>query len=585
MEFLFRLKRFIGSGAKPKTIYIKIVYSYILPVIFKLRLKSFFGNYSRINVPKLNIDLNFYANLVLRNKIMIWGQEIDLTDNINWNKDYFSGYVWPHKYYKNIIKVPYNGADVKFPWELSRFHQSIWLANAYNNTKDCKYANKFIYLVNDWGAKNDYLKTVNWTCTMDISIRISNLIFAFFIFKQAGYNFEKDFESLFVDLCYKHGLYIRYNLEYSIVRGNHYTSDLVGLFLIGLLLRNKKWGKNWMYFSIIELEKEIKIQILNSGANFELSVPYHRLTTELFLYTYIFASLNNIRFSNNYLKLLKKQLDFTVNYTKPNNFSPLIGDNDSGHLFYFPCFDNRDHNFLVSLSKQYLNYTPKQNIEFTHYKDAGFLIYRTKKMFLFFKNSFLGLSGLGGHNHNDNLSFELNYNHRDIFVDPGTYVYTSNPEQRNNYRSIKNHNTIDIGIEPNNLNVNIFHLKSASNPTHINYSEKKKTIYSSIIYDCGVKHSRKIQFNNKFINILDSLSSKHKQIIKGYFNLVISPEMELEKDTSLKINEVNIRKGVIYYNCNLENCDVSLDYYSMTKTKKISIPFQNLHNFKIILGD
>jgi len=197
----------------------------------------------------------------------------------------------------------------------------------------------------------------------------------------------------------------------------------------------------------------------------------------------------------------------------------------------------------------------------------------------------LGLSGLGGHNHNDNLSFELNYNHRDIFVDPGTYVYTSNPEQRNNYRSIKNHNTIDIGIEPNNLNVNIFHLKSASNPTHINYSEKKKTIYSSIIYDCGVKHSRKIQFNNKFINILDSLSSKHKQIIKGYFNLVISPEMELEKDTSLKINEVNIRKGVIYYNCNLENCDVSLDYYSMTKTKKISIPFQNLHNFKIILGD
>jgi len=47
---------------------------------------------------------------------------------------------------------------------------------------------------------------------------------------------------------------------------------------------------------------------------------------------------------------------------------------------------------------------------------------------------------MGGHGHNDKLSFELNLSGIDIYIDSGTYLYTSLPELRNEFRSVKAHN-------------------------------------------------------------------------------------------------------------------------------------------------
>jgi hypothetical protein len=56
----------------------------------------------------------------------------------------------------------------------------------------------------------------------------------------------------------------------------------------------------------------------------------------------------------------------------------------------------------------------------------------------------VGQNGNGGHSHNDMLSFEL-WRDGPVVVDPGTYVYTSNPAARNVFRSTASHNTVSVG--------------------------------------------------------------------------------------------------------------------------------------------
>jgi hypothetical protein len=46
---------------------------------------------------------------------------------------------------------------------------------------------------------------------------------------------------------------------------------------------------------------------------------------------------------------------------------------------------------------------------------------------------------VGGHAHNDKLSFELCVDGEDIIVDPGSYIYALNPEMRNHFRCAASH--------------------------------------------------------------------------------------------------------------------------------------------------
>ena len=70
-----------------------------------------------------------------------------------------------------------------------------------------------------------------------------------------------------------------------------------------------------------------------------------------------------------------------------------------------------------------------------------------------------GQNGNGGHCHNDKLSFELTINNIPIIIDPGTFVYTPFPKNRNQYRSTSYHNTVCIKkSEQNRFNNNLFSL-------------------------------------------------------------------------------------------------------------------------------
>lgn len=62
----------------------------------------------------------------------------------------------------------------------------------------------------------------------------------------------------------------------------------------------------------------------------------------------------------------------------------------------------------------------------------------------------VGQCGIGGHAHNDALSFELSVVGQPLVIDPGTYLYTPLPAERNRFRSGAAHSTLLVaGAESN----------------------------------------------------------------------------------------------------------------------------------------
>jgi hypothetical protein len=94
------------------------------------------------------------------------------------------------------------------------------------------------------------------------------------------------------------------------------------------------------------------------------------------------------------------------------------------------------------------------------YPDFGLFIWRNERIYLAVRCGPIGQEGNGGHAHNDQLAIELQVDGEDWLVDPGTYLYTANPERRNAYRSVSAHFApqLTVNAEPGRLDIGLFQL-------------------------------------------------------------------------------------------------------------------------------
>ena len=67
------------------------------------------------------------------------------------------------------------------------------------------------------------------------------------------------------------------------VTSNHFLSNVVGLYYLGVVFRRPAGRRALARQCRDWLEQEIDVQVLPDGADYESSVPYHRLVAELFL--------------------------------------------------------------------------------------------------------------------------------------------------------------------------------------------------------------------------------------------------------------------------------------------------------------
>ncbi len=323
------------------------------------------------------------ADLVHENKYRTLGSELySYGDRIDWHLDFKSGRRWPLAFYQSIDvmnkgegrkekgeRAPEMGSgkqaeidrnieretlntqhsDVKVPWEVSRFHQAIWLGKAYWISHSEAHTDKYVSLVKDWIENNPVGYGVNWVTPMEAAIRAMNMIVGFLYFLGSA-RISDDFVMQFLCSMYEHGVYIRHNLERSLRNGNHYISDLVGLVYIGFLFYDTKAGKRCVNFAYRELEKEITNQVYEDGTDYEKSISYQRLVLELFTSAYVLLKLNNFNVSGDFHDRLEKMVTFLASATMHDGRTPNIGDADDGRVFRMKSeIGFNDHRDIISL--------------------------------------------------------------------------------------------------------------------------------------------------------------------------------------------------------------------------------------------
>ncbi len=294
---------------------------------------------------------------------------------IDWHLDLRSGYRWPAGMPSAAIRygnLP--GVDVKLPWELARMQHAPRLALAAAARRQAgedaaaeRLRLEFQDQVLDFISANPPRFGVNWVCTMDVGIRIANLLLAHDVFIAAGMDFSQDFATEFKRSVLAHGRHIVTHLEwFAHLRSNHYLANLAGLMFVAAYLPPSGETDAWLMLAANELGKEMFAQFQADGSNFEASTSYHRLSAELVLFPFVLARRVATRLQNldpallqagldtsgpgvlpaqrcvaashalqseAALRQLVKMADFSRAITRPDGEVVQVGDNDSGRFF------------------------------------------------------------------------------------------------------------------------------------------------------------------------------------------------------------------------------------------------------------
>lgn len=459
---------------------------------------------------------------------------------IDWHIDFKSGYRWREDLWSQDIRYGDRyGADVKVPWELARMQHLVSFAWGYALEQNEIYLVEFQNQVLDFIAANPPRYGVNWVCTMDVGIRVANWLMAYDLFHAYGASLDEEFKSIFIRSIYEHGKHIFSHLEWDpYLRSNHYLANLAGLLFVAAYLPKDQEVLSWLQFAVGELQKEMMLQFQPDGSNFEASTSYHRLSAEMVLYAIAAAQELGIEFPQKYLDRMRKMADFIRDITKPDGTIVQFGDNDSGRFIkLFPDQEELDHRYLMHAIREVNGLTSaiRAQLERDHpaplslcsFPDFGLYIQRKDPWFLAIRCGPIGQRGNGGHAHNDQLSFELSVYGIPVIVDPGTYVYTPFPEERNRFRSTAMHNTLAIPAKEQNRDEGLFRMTDRAKGELIHFTDG---LFIGEHRGFGPIHRRTLKILGSSLEGVDEYEGEMKAI---YFHL--APNWEIQKQSNSEI--------------------------------------------------
>jgi Heparinase II/III-like protein len=237
-------------------------------------------------------------------------------------------------------------------------------------------------------------------------------------------------------------------------------------------------------------------------------VPYHRLVAELFLGALRLGDSMASPLSAHYRTRVHDMVSYLAAVTRPDGLMPQIGDADDGRLHVLGGYGGRtpqDPRHLFGPAGVMFDEPSWRALAGSDgawesewwglewpvaaaapvvaasklFPDAGVAVMRAGiGHYLVVTNGIVGTKGFGNHKHNDQLSFEYHHNGVPLVVDPGSFVYTSDFDARNMFRSTAAHSTVQIdGAEQNETKPEwIFRLFESARPDHIRFVDSPAAV-------------------------------------------------------------------------------------------------------------
>jgi hypothetical protein len=482
--------------------------------------------------------------------------EFDFGAEIDWLRDPLTGARWSREFHADVKLSHGDGSDARVLWELNRLGHLVTLAQAHALTSDESLAAKFFADVASWRAQNPFGFGANWASAMEVALRAINLLTAFHIFRRSPQLDESKLTMLLATFD-EHGTFIRRHLEFShLATSNHYLSNVVGLLWLGVMLPELKEARAWREFGLGETLREMDKQVLADGADYESSTGYHRLVTELFLYSFVLCRANGVEIAERYWSKLRAMLEYVRAYLRPDLSAPLIGDTDGGRVLALAPRAADEHAYLVAIgadvfaesqfklareapfellwaagaegSRVYDELSPGESPASTQFPHAGTYILRDGDLYLLFNASGAGLRGRGSHAHNDALSVEVSACGANFIVDPGTYVYTRDLVARHAFRSTAYHSTVEVdGAEQNTTDERTpFRIGDEAHPRVLSFTtndERDTVIAEHHGYERlsnPITHTRSVTLDKRrrFWLVEDTLAGKGTHTFRFFFH-------------------------------------------------------------------
>lgn len=547
------------------------------------------------------------SEAILQGNISIFDMPYSLEQPFNWNTDWRTNHQWKNNYFKTYSfyeKEKLVEYDVKFPWELSRLSFLIPVARRYVLENQSEYIDYVHDVLKDWKQKNPIAHSVNWY-PMEVSVRSINLVqLRELLLLKGGENKTLD---LINEILILHGIFLWRNIEYTDVRGNHYTANLTALLLLGnIFKRFYKEAKQWQNYALAKIESEFHLQFIDDGVNFEKSISYHRLVVEFYLISFIALQRLGIEIQPKTKEVFKKACLFTKDYTKPNYSTPIIGDNDSASVFQNDHLPLNDHTNLLQLASLFfcdpdLNSTTKiynstleifglekakalkcnkdYDTQLLSYPKGGFIVIKDQNNYFITDIGEVGMKGRGGHGHNDLFGFELMFDGYDLIVDAGCYTYTGDLQLKNEMKSSEYHNILTIDGQEIAPLIGNWGIADIAKPNEVVIVDKQDKVTISGKHEGykrltdAVVHQRKFVLKkvNFKLSCLDSISCKTKHKVQRHLHF--SEKVELQVCENKVIAKLGNLQHEISYDKNsrpkIQEYYLSYNYGYKTTSKKL----------------
>ena len=311
------------------------------------------------------------------------------------------------------------------------------------------------------------------------------------------------------------------NPEYHLM-GNHLLENGFSLLFAAFYFRDKI-----LYNKAKEIiSTELKEQVLNDGAHFELSPMYHQIILDRLLDS-VNLLQNNKHFKDQaeFLNMMQLKASSMIIWLNAISFQngeiPLLNDSARGiaptsielsnYALRLGIVDSEPDNNITLLSSGYRRFGGSS---YDCIADTGSI----------------GPDYQPGHAHADSFTFELYFNGKPLIVDTGVSTYEKN-SRRQLERSTISHNTVEVGSRNSSQVWDGFRVGTRAEVISTEETDKERVVRHNGYRNFGIIHERKFSSGENSFSIEDRLVGKKKLPTLSRFHF--HPDSEIRTENNI----------------------------------------------------
>lgn len=402
-----------------------------------------------------------------------------------WDVDPVSGRRWPQD--SAFARLSEISGDIRFPWELDRLHHLAWFGQAWRYTRNKHWAEVGVAHLEQILSEAPFEHGIHWRDGLQLAVRVYSLATFADLCHDAPANIHRHINNAIAAHAYALARQIS---PHSEITNNHVIGETCALALAGIYLEREDYLRN----SLRRLHLELKRQIYPDGVPYEGSVPYIRFDLD-FLTLLALALKASQRGIPSWLKdaiaVIARALAGVVD---ARGDVPPIGDGDDARVLRldeepyltvneslhvaskvigepFAPADTTESFALWVVGPDLLATKPLARTRYLPYSGLVHLNRGALDVWLDCGPTGYGLSGPGGHGHNDTTAIVAHLSGNALLHDPGWYTYYGDRNMRDQLRNTGAHNTVRIEAQEQARLGGMFEIIDDCKPTAVRIRE------------------------------------------------------------------------------------------------------------------